>query len=48
MCGLNRFSVSVKDIPKEELETALCVLLRSFNVCSLLIQKHSRGGGSSG
>ena len=44
MCGLKRFSVSVKDIPEDELESALRVLTRSFNICSMLITKKGGGG----
>ena len=39
MSGLKRFSVSVKNIPEDELETALRVLTRSFNICSMVIRK---------
>ena len=46
MCGLNRFSVSVKDIPEDELESALRVLTRSFNICSMVIRR--RGGSGTG
>ena len=44
MADLRRFSVSVKDIPKDELETALRVLTRSFNICSMLVTKKGGGG----
>ena len=39
MSTVSCFSVSVKDIPEDELETALRVLTRSFNICSMVIRK---------
>ena len=42
MSNLKRFSVSISNVPEDELETALRVLTRSFNICSMVIRK--RGG----
>ena len=39
MSKVSCFSVSVEGIPEEELETALRVLTRSFNICSMIIRK---------
>jgi len=44
MSNISCFSVSVEDIPDDELETALRVLTRSFNIFSMLITKKGGGG----
>jgi len=49
MAGLKRFSVSVKGIPKDEVENALEMLLNSFNVVSVVIRKQAhKGDGAEG
>ena len=42
MESLRRYSVSIKDIPKDELESTLNVLIRSFNVISVVIRRKGR------
>jgi len=39
-----RFSVKVKGIPKDEVDSALETLLNSFEVVSVVIRKQSREG----
>jgi len=38
MSDLNRFKVNVGVVPEDELETALRVLTRSFNIFSIVIK----------
>ena len=40
--SLKRFSVSLKGVPKDEVENALGTLLNSFNVVSVVIRKQAR------
>ena len=47
--SLKRFSVSLKGVPKDEVENALGTLLNSFNVVSVVIRKQARkGDGAEG
>lgn len=42
MSNIKRVSIKVKGIAPNELESALSVLLRSFEVQSIIIRKHGR------
>jgi len=42
--SLKRFSVSLKGVPKDEVDSALETLLNSFEVVSVVIRKQSREG----
>jgi len=49
MGDIKRFSVSLKGVPKDEVENALGTLLNSFNVVSVVIRKQARkGDGAEG
>ena len=40
MGDIKRFSVSLKGVPKDELEVALRVLTRSFEVLAVAVREH--------